>query len=110
MYRYRAELVRVVDGDTVDLKVDLGFHMTACLRFRLLGIDAPEVRGPEKIDGRAATHYLQSLLAGHDTLYVESVKTGKFGRWLGLIYTGARSRITVNDQMVTAGHAVVAEY
>tara|TARA_R110002020_G_scaffold105661_1_gene246290 strand:+ start:1470 stop:1781 length:312 start_codon:yes stop_codon:yes gene_type:complete len=82
-YVRRAKVIRVVDGDTVDLDVDLGFHISIAIRGRLLGVDTPE-RG--KPDFSVATERLRSLL--HDNLdeegyiSIKSSKTGKFGRWL----------------------------
>ena len=61
-YRYRATLRRVIDGDTVDCDVDLGFEIIAVERFRLLGINAPEKRKPTYDAGIAAKQHLESLL------------------------------------------------
>ena len=103
-YTYRATLLRVVDGDTVDLRVDLGFHASMDLRFRILGIDAPEIRGPEKEEGAKATERLSRLLEEPNSTasrcYVRSVKTGKFGRWLGTVW---------NHEGVDVGATLVAE-
>ena len=67
MYTYAARLVRVVDGDTVDLDIDLGFHITVRERFRLAGIDTPELRD-RNTELRAAAYeamrYLEHLLQG----------------------------------------------
>ncbi len=54
MYRYIAELIRVVDGDTIDVRVDLGFQITQVIRVRLKGINTPELRGKEKAAGMLA--------------------------------------------------------
>ena len=58
-YRYKCEVQRCVDGDTVDADLDLGFHMTARIRFRLAGIDTPERGEPGY---QEATEHLESLL------------------------------------------------
>jgi micrococcal nuclease len=103
MYEYRAVLDRVVDGDTVDLVVDLGFRTKAHHRFRLQGIDAPEPRGATKTEGLAAKAWLAEALEGKP-LIIRSEKTGKYGRWLATIWTGPNSD-DINSQMVEAGHA-----
>lgn len=82
-YTYRAKLVRCVDGDTVDLEIDLGFYMTAKIRGRLVGVDTPE-RGQPRF--KLATEMLGTLIddqcdeEGYFT--VKTGKTGKYGRWL----------------------------
>lgn len=83
MYQYRAKLIRCVDGDTADLDVDLGFHLTARIRGRLVGVNTPERGRP---DYKKATVMLENLIAtqsdeeGYFTISTE--KTGKYGRWL----------------------------
>lgn len=83
MYQYRARLVRCVDGDTADLDVDLGFHLTARIRCRLLGVDTPE-RG--KPDFKKATVMLENLIAmecdEEGYFPITTHKTGKYGRWI----------------------------
>ncbi len=112
MYTYQAKCIRVVDGDTVDLDVDLGFHMTARIRFRLLGIDAPELRrGTEeqKAAGRESKKFLEGLLlpdAGPfpPTLVIRTEKADSFGRWLCTI---EKDGVDVGITMIDAGHATV---
>ncbi len=83
MYKYRARVGRVVDGDTVYMHVDLGFHMSAYLSMRLIGVDTPE-RGEEDFDVATAelTSLLESVADEDGYVDIESSKTGKFGRWL----------------------------
>mgnify|MGYP001197382600 CR=1 FL=1 len=82
-YTYKAKLVRCVDGDTMDVDVDLGFHLTARIRCRLLGVNTPERGRP---DFARATLMLENLLqsqADEEGFFVmRTGKTGKFGRWL----------------------------
>lgn len=79
-YRYRVvEVRKVVDGDTVDLVLDLGFHLTATLRFRLLGVDAPERGQPGSLE---ATEFARGWLAGGGDLTAFTRKADSFGRWL----------------------------
>ncbi|WP_090881172.1 thermonuclease family protein [Bauldia litoralis] len=112
-YLYRAEVVRIVDGDTIDVDIDLGFYIwIRNQRIRLFDIDAPEVNGATKAAGVAASEYLEKLLDGK-TVIIRTVK-GKdgadrddsFGRWLGTIYLDG---LDVNQEMIRAGHAVPYE-
>lgn len=109
MYEYRAEVVRWVDGDTVDLLVDLGFTVLMRARFRLLGIDTPETnRTASREAGHAATAFAEALAPPGSVVLVESRKTGKFGRWLGVVYPregGGDPLVSVNDALLAAGHA-----
>ena len=85
MYEYRATVNRVVDGDTVDLIVDLGFNIKIKIRGRLEGVDTPERGHP---DWSHATDVCKNLLqkaqANNDSEYliVTTTKTGKYGRWI----------------------------
>ena len=80
---YRAKVKRVVDGDTVDFDVDLGFYISIKIRTRLLGVDTPE-RGHE--DWAKATAVLTELLEQQKNeegyVMIKTGKTGKYGRWL----------------------------
>tara|TARA_R100001443_G_C3242181_1_gene151068 strand:- start:158 stop:490 length:333 start_codon:yes stop_codon:yes gene_type:complete len=82
-YQYRATLKRVIDGDTIVLHVDLGFHTIHIIKARLLGINAPE-RGKEGYsEAKSLIHELLFQAADDDGyLYIETKKTGKYGRWL----------------------------
>lgn len=88
MYEYRAKVKRVVDGDTVDFEVDLGFKISVLIRTRLLGVDTPE-RG--HADWAKASQMCANLLRDaaekgddDDAVWVKirTHKTGKYGRWL----------------------------
>lgn len=101
MYRYRATLVRVIDGDTVDFIVDMGFRMTSLQRFRLLGIDTPE-RG--QVGYSEAKMYLIDMLAFDDDIILETAKDpDSFGRWLCTIWIG---NANINENMLINGLAV----
>lgn len=110
-YKYKAKVVRVVDGDTIDLIIDLGFDTFRKERFRLYGINAPESRTrdlEEKKKGKAATVYLKNLVK--HLKYVETIKDkkGKYGRFLiNLYYKDDRC---INDIMVERGHAIYKDY
>ena len=91
MYEYRAKIKRIVDGDTVDFMVDLGFGVHVAIRTRLIGVDTPERGHP---DWKKATNECGRLLSivsetkGHEVgcpehwVTIKTHKTGKYGRWL----------------------------
>ena len=111
MYTYKAKLDRVVDGDTIDVNIDLGFDISVHKRVRLAGIDTPESRTrdlEEKKRGLAAKDRLIEILA-KGNLVVESKDVGKYGRVLGVltIYPDNLDLpINVNEALVHEGHAV----
>lgn len=106
MYTYEATLQRAVDGDTVDLNIDLGFDVVTRQRFRMLGINAPELHSKdadEKARGRAALEHLQGLLVGPLVAFTRKDAKEKYGRYLVTLTNGAG--VNVNEAMVQAGHA-----
>lgn len=109
MYEYRATITDVYDGDTITASIDLGFN--SCLskvKFRLYGIDAPEVRGAERPQGIVTRDWLREQVLGKDVI-LRSIKDrkGKYGRWLAQIYIGERDIIR---EMVEAGLAEWRDY
>jgi micrococcal nuclease len=113
MYEYSAQVLRVVDGDTVDLAIDLGFFVYIRERVRLLGIDTPEIRTKdleEKRRGYAAAARLTEMLQESVALVVKTqLHQGKFGRTLGTLYVtpGVGSApYDVNQRLLDEGHAV----
>lgn len=106
MYTYKiAKVNRVVDGDTIDITIDLGFNIHYDVRVRMFGINAPESRTrdlEEKKRGLAAKARLVQLLNDADlTIKTSKDGTGKFGRLLGEIYKGD---ININQQLIEEGH------
>ena len=105
MYTYKAKLDRVVDGDTVDAYIDLGFDISVHKRIRLAGIDSPESRTrdlEEKQRGLASKERLTNLLKdGEFTL--ESKEVGKYGRVLGVLLI---DDLNINKTLVEEGYAV----
>ena len=89
-YIYRARINRVVDGDTFDATVDLGFHTYGRHRFRLYDVDTPERGQPGY---KEATEKLRELLTEaadeHGNILIFSRKSGKYGRWIATVYVGA---------------------
>jgi endonuclease YncB( thermonuclease family) len=107
LYNYKIhKLLKVVDGDTIDVVIDLGFDIHVTKRIRLYGIDAPESRTrnkEEKVRGLAAKARLKELLDKKQTMYIESFGEGKFGRLLAKIFVG-EYQVDVIDLMITEGH------
>jgi|TARA_B100000073_G_scaffold300786_1_gene267412 micrococcal nuclease len=104
MFKYNAKVIRVVDGDTVDALVDLGFSTFKKVRIRMMGINAPESRTrdmEEKAKGLAAKIRLEELLE-EEKFVLESHGVGKFGRCLGTLHV---DDVNVNKTLVEEGHA-----
>ena len=105
-----ARLHRVVDGDTVDLIVDLGFDVWLKERVRLAGVDAPESRTrdlEEKARGLRATAFVERWFEGYGgivQLQSTNFRTGKFGRVLGRVWDPSFSDC-LNDALLAEGHA-----
>ena len=111
MYEYRCKVVRVVDGDTVDVDVDLGFGVWLKKeRVRLLGIDTPESRTRDKVEkqyGLAAKAFLKQVLGTSPILKTTKDGKGKFGRILGeFIVEIENNRININQYLVDNYDAV----
>ncbi len=106
MYIYNAKLDRVVDGDTVDATVDLGFDTWKFIRIRLVGINAPESRTrdlEEKALGLASKDYVIKMMKKHNNKFIlHSQGVGKYGRCLGNIFFGEKN---LNDMLINEGHA-----
>ena len=110
MYTYKARLDRVIDGDTIDVNIDLGFDITVHKRIRLAGIDTPESRTrdlEEKKRGLASKARLIELLDKGD-LVVESKEVGKYGRVLGVLHIHPEDNLpfNINNKLVEEGFAV----
>ena len=114
-YNFRVvKINRVVDGDTIDVTIDLGFDLHKKERVRVAGVDTPEKRTrnlEEKALGIDATVWLKSKLEetikGDEELTVRTELkggVGKYGRLLGWLYVGD-SNISLNEQMITEGYA-----
>jgi len=101
MWEFNAKVVRIVDGDTMDVDVDLGFYLTARKRLRLARIDTPE-RG--EVNFTEATDRVKELTPVGSTIRIKTGKSGGFGRWLAEINYGEASR-NLNDQLLQEGLA-----
>ena len=115
MYYYNAVLVRVVDGDTIDAIIDLGFDVQVKKRIRLAGINAPESRTRNKVEkklGLASKERLIEILDGAANVFeIDSKELGKYGRVIGKIYINklagkdVLTQVCINDMLVKEGHA-----
>ena len=114
-YNFRViEINRVVDGDTIDVTIDLGFDLYKKERVRVAGVDTPEKRtrdDEEKALGLDATNWLKEKLegaiSGDDDLIIRTELVGgmgKYGRLLGWLYIGD-AELSLNEQMITEGYA-----
>ena len=110
MYEYKVKkIIRVIDGDTVDLLIDLGFDVSVKKRIRLANIDAPEVRTrdkEEKKKGFKSKDKLSHLLYERGNLILLSKKIGKYGRVIGEILN--EDGQSLNEAMVDGGFAARA--
>lgn len=107
MYNYNAKLLNIVDGDTVDMEVDLGFKMTTVQRFRLMGYNAPETRGPERDLGKAAKEHLQKLLPLGSEVAISTAKSDSFGRYLcSIVITLSNMQVDLVEYLCRGGYGV----
>jgi micrococcal nuclease len=108
MYQYKIKKIhRIIDGDTVDLEMDLGFGITLSHRVRLKDIDAAEIRTKdlkEKAEGLLAKQWLEKELSKPGEWIIETTKDDKYGRILGTLYLVGEP-VTVNERMVNDGIA-----
>ena len=109
LYRYEAKLSRVVDGDTADAMIDLGFDTWVKKRIRFMGVDTWESRTrnlEEKKKGLAAKAYVKDLLENSDEgkFLLKSHGVGKYGRVLGELFVKGNEQ-SVNQLLIENGHA-----
>jgi endonuclease YncB( thermonuclease family) len=100
MFTYDAIVWRIIDADTVEVSIDLGFHIWHLVKVRLIGLDAPE-RFTE--EGKAATQFTRDLLEG-EFVTITTYKPDKYGRYLAEIFI--KSGDSFNKLLLDTGHAV----
>ena len=114
-YNFRVtKIVKVLDGDTIDVLIDLGFDLYKKERVRIAGVDTPEKRTrdlEEKALGIDATNWLkeqlENTIQGNDELTIRTELkggVGKYGRLLGWLYVGDNTK-SINEQMISQGYA-----
>jgi len=110
MYEYEAKVKKIVDGDTIDAYIDLGFNVHVDKRIRFMGIDTPESRTrdlTEKRYGLGAKYRLTELLESNDNKFMlKSSGTGKYGRVLGELFHHSEDDYSINQMLIDEGHAV----
>jgi micrococcal nuclease len=107
MYEYKiTEIVKIVDGDTVDLIIDLGFNILCKERIRLNRVDTPESNSKdekEKLLALEAKEFLSLWLTNQNDLKIKTAKDDKYGRYLGEIY--GDQHLCINDLLIEKGYA-----
>lgn len=108
LYHYKAKVDRVVDGDTIDVTLDLGFDLHMQARIRFVGINAPETRTRDLVEkeaGLESKRFVEDWLGNCKQVIIQTEldERGKFGRILGNVLNEEGS--SLNDEMVSLGHA-----
>ena len=111
MYEYRVKkLINVIDGDTIDVDIDLGFDISLLRRVRMAGIDTPESRTTnkaEKVLGLESKEYLKKIMKDSKTIVIKTElpdSSEKYGRILGWVYLDGATK-SINEQMIEDGYA-----
>ncbi len=111
MYEYNVKkLIAVVDGDTIDVEIDLGFDISIFKRVRLAGIDTPESRTSDKFEkslGLESKAKLKQMLSGATRIVIKTEKpdsSEKYGRVLGWLYVDD-TKVSINDTLIASGYA-----
>jgi len=106
LYQYKAQVTRIIDGDTLDVNIELGFEISYKMRIRMYGIDAPESRTrnkAEKVKGLETKEWLRAKVEDKDIVIKTSKdRKGKFGRYLCILIVDG---VDLNKQMVKLGLA-----
>ena len=113
MYEYKIKTIdHIVDGDTFDCSLDLGFNITHKIRVKMYGINTPESRTrdlEEKARGLASKKRLIELLEQYEgDLILQTKEKGKYGRYLGIVLNVGNpdSHMNINQTLITEGYAV----
>ncbi|NVM54977.1 MAG: thermonuclease family protein [Candidatus Helarchaeota archaeon] len=110
-YEFWGKVVKVIDGDTLDIEIELGFEIKAKHRFRLIGVDAPEIRGVKKDsreykEGKKALEYLEQIIPPGTWVEVRTYAKRReiYGRWLCEIFING---LNLNEDVIKKGYAEV---
>ena len=109
MYKIDKTDISVYDGDTITVTIDLGFNIKKREKIRFYGINAPELKGPERADGLITKTFLKSLIddaiTKNKNIYVKTIKDSqeKYGRYLGVLFI---DDLNVNLKLVEEGLAI----
>ena len=108
MYEYKARVISIYDGDTLTAEVDLGFNIKITEKFRLNGLNAPELKGEEKGDGLISRDKLRERILGKGiTIKTFKDSTEKYGRYIAEIYL---EKENINEWLITEGLAQRKKY
>ena len=107
---YSAKLLSVIDGDTVDLSIDLGFNIHHRVRVRLYGVDTPESRTTDKVEkaaGLKSKEFVKSWFDANPKLVIQTMKdkNEKYGRILANVYADENKNECLNEKLVSEGFA-----
>lgn len=106
-YTYKAVIVKIIDGDTIDADIDVGFKVRTIQRLRLLGVDCPEMNGPDKETGLLAKAFAIGAVLGKPVVLM-TTKADAFGRYLAdVMYMDGDKPKNLNDELIANGFAVV---
>lgn len=105
-YTYTAVVRDVYDGDTITCDISMGLGVWKMRqKLRLLGIDTPELRGSERLEGLKVRNYVRDAIMDRTVLIkTHRDRTGKFGRWLATVYYGDQL-INLNEELIHLGYA-----
>jgi len=117
MFEYKAIVKKIVDADTIDVDIDLGFKMKTEQRLRLARVDAWEVRGEERVKGLKAKEFVEDVIPVGTRVTVRTEKTGKYGRYIAEVIYMPKSieefkengMLNLSDELLRAGHATLYE-
>jgi len=100
-YIRKAKCINVVDGDTIDVDIDLGFYTTIRQRFRLLRVNTPEIYGEEKLKGLISKSFTQTKLLNKEIVF-QSTKTDSFKRWLAEVWyiDENGNQVNISDELL----------
>lgn len=108
MWTYKALVERVVDGDTYDCVIDLGFNIYHKIRIRLKAVDTPEVFGPNASpEGKVASEFVNTLIGGKEVTITTSKTTAtSYGRWEAEVFLDG---VSVGDTIVENNMGVIVQ-
>ncbi len=94
-YIYKANVLKVIDGDTFDVDIDLGFRIITYQRLRLVDVDTPEIRGEERPEGLKVKEYVKELIDKKEVL-IQIFKVGKYGRYVAEVFLENKEKLSVH--------------
>ena len=109
VFTYLGKIIRIIDGDTYDAVVDLGFKLIHAIQIRLNIADTPEIRGEEKKEGKKVSKYVENLILDKYVV-ITTIKKDSFGRWLSDVWYSKDGEIfNLAKHLLEKGYAEVWE-